>query len=269
MASKRKEGHGSVFPHEMRTKRSKTGEAPLDLDDNRKRELPSGVPYQENGHAYILENGLLSLEVTPPEMVPVVQRNSKQSPLLRLPSELRNKIFEDALGGMTVVVRCITIAHPEYHLKHKGAIRCRFYPQGQLCTPENRVHWNHAFQLPLVCRQLYSETITWPYELNMFQFSGGPSIMSWALHRGKAQTEVIRTINMIGASFIWNRNDKQECTGHVTSLKYFFPNLQRAYIATSLWQKEWSYSESELLQILDGTKEAKITEIEGLEIVLY
>jgi hypothetical protein len=47
----------------------------------------------------------MSLNDTPLAMVPIVQRNARESPLLRLPTELRNKIFEDALGGITVQLR--------------------------------------------------------------------------------------------------------------------------------------------------------------------
>jgi hypothetical protein len=89
--------------------------------------------------------------------------NQRNSPLLRLPAELRNLIFRFALGGNTwsFVVR---------------------EPYGQ------RIHncsgFQHTFALLAVCRQIYVETALLPFSLRSFSFNDPEDFDLWlkALH---------------------------------------------------------------------------------------
>jgi hypothetical protein len=76
------------------------------------------------------------------------QQNQQQSPLLKLPGELRNRVYEYALGGTIWTVGCTT-ATGSYGVNY-----------------EDRTHQK---SLPLTCRQLYLETILLVYSLKTFR----------------------------------------------------------------------------------------------------
>lgn len=105
------------------------------------------------------------------------QRNANESPLLRLPPEIRNRIWIFAMKVDRVQVwstRCrlhglnilsarkggaIALdAHGEPILKHKDNF-------GPICCPLRDLS---AFHLPEVCRQVYAETSTLAFSVNTF-----------------------------------------------------------------------------------------------------
>ena len=89
-----------------------------------------------------------------------VKRNCTESPLLRLPGELRNKVWEFAMGGQYVKV-------PPCGEAKGGAVtpRSRLRPRASKYKNDKLPS---AFHLPEVCRQIYSETATLAYRLNTF-----------------------------------------------------------------------------------------------------
>ncbi|OSS49745.1 hypothetical protein B5807_05819 [Epicoccum nigrum] len=80
-------------------------------------------------------------------------RNQEESPLLRLPAELRTKIYEFAIGGYVIEL---------FESKKKPCYNVLSQADG---------HYT-AFAKPTVlseiCRQLYKETAFLPYSLNTF-----------------------------------------------------------------------------------------------------
>ena len=78
--------------------------------------------------------------------------NRQRSPLLRLPAELRNKIYGYALGGMELRV--------SYRSKELGVVSAMSYDPSVSLTPLHR-----RVGLTLVSRQLYAETKILPFEL--------------------------------------------------------------------------------------------------------
>ena len=93
------------------------------------------------------------------------QRNANKSQLLRLPGEIRNKIWQFATSGYYV--------YGPYYEDGWGA--CSYSTQ----KFERDIS---AFQLPQVCRQIYTETATLPYTTNTFIL-----LYSW----GKAWTDAM------------------------------------------------------------------------------
>jgi hypothetical protein len=108
--------------------------------------------------------------------------NSAQSPLLKLPAELRNKIFAYAMGNYDVYIEpfnktkllksrtlddggheCYT-AYVDYRLV------TTILPHGEDYRPAAPGDDLPNFSLPRVCRQLYGETSLLPYTLNHFKF---------------------------------------------------------------------------------------------------
>ncbi|KAF2442627.1 hypothetical protein P171DRAFT_497565 [Karstenula rhodostoma CBS 690.94] len=96
-----------------------------------------------SGKPSILDNGMLSLEHTPAHLVHLVQQNA-ESLLLRLPPEIRNKIFRYVLAGLRVEVRAFMAAPRLY----------RVGPSNKCRSPSTNV------SLLQVCRQIYNETAT-------------------------------------------------------------------------------------------------------------
>jgi hypothetical protein len=95
------------------------------------------------------------------------KRNATASPLLRLPPEIRNKIWGFAMGGQLVVL-------PDEDDSKGCAMRIKVKDD---CTGDIpltfRTHLEAtklraAFHLPEVCRQVYSETVLTSYRENVF-----------------------------------------------------------------------------------------------------
>ncbi|KAI4631575.1 uncharacterized protein J4E87_002280 [Alternaria ethzedia] len=82
----------------------------------------------------------------------ISEMNRQRSPLLRLPAELRNKIYEYALGGMELRI--------SYRNRELGLVAAMFYNTPVLFTSLHRL-----VGLTLVSRQLYAETKILPFEL--------------------------------------------------------------------------------------------------------
>lgn len=102
--------------------------------------------------------------------------NQTNSPLLRLPAELRNYIFELVLGFKTIV-----IDFNPYRVDDLGIVQrtlkytCTAY-QGRINPFQERSPF-HPNIIPTdltllngVCRQLYYETEILPYKLNLWAF---------------------------------------------------------------------------------------------------
>lgn len=83
-------------------------------------------------------------------------RENAQSPLLRLPPEIRNMIFRYAVGGMTFDFT--TYDRPWLHRLQGWKPR--------VCNPIQ-----NCFSLLRVCRQIYSETALLPFSANIFHVS--------------------------------------------------------------------------------------------------
>ncbi|KAF1997466.1 hypothetical protein P154DRAFT_524797 [Amniculicola lignicola CBS 123094] len=109
------------------------------------------------------------------EYLKLAQANSAQSPLLRLPAELRNKIFEYALTYETQEV------------SHNGCLRTKA---------------RHCLSLHRVCGQTYNETALMFMKNTLFSFCFGSHLRLWALSRPKAQREAVTEL-MLRCSLYW------------------------------------------------------------------
>lgn len=96
------------------------------------------------------------------------QQNQQQSPLLRLPAELRNKIFAYTLGGKTF----------------------KIIPGYYDIPTMNATNSKYALALLQVCRQIYAETTLLPFSINTFSASSPHSLKRWVerLHPARAQS---------------------------------------------------------------------------------
>lgn len=93
--------------------------------------------------------------------------DAKMSPLLRLPGEVRNMIYE-----YVFTVDKISIQY-DYHAgyqKRPYLLLCK--TDGDLCGPHPAIRtWMDLVSPSFVCHQIYDETRCHPYRLNTFVFT--------------------------------------------------------------------------------------------------
>jgi hypothetical protein len=108
--------------------------------------------------------------------------NQLNSPLLRLPGELRNRIYEYVLGGLTIrnlenVLSAAHVVHEPVGLEQYGARAHGTVVPVYASSDVSDEPW-YRYQpktvllhvnLLKVCRQIYSETHLLPFQLNAFE----------------------------------------------------------------------------------------------------
>ncbi|KAJ8110971.1 hypothetical protein OPT61_g6313 [Boeremia exigua] len=109
-------------------------------------------------------------------------KSNSESPLLRLPPEIRNNIWEYVLGGKILDVVFLSSRKGRY-LEEKTAI-------SPLSLPES----SHA--LLQVCRQLYKETALLPFSTNSFRFESNQAF-DWIRHLLKVQQGLIKNVHIV------------------------------------------------------------------------
>lgn len=107
-----------------------------------------------------------------------VRDNSINSPLLSLPGEIRQKIWDHAIGGMRI------------HFEFGQRVKYSVYDTAD----KHDFELEHQFSLPRVCRQIYSKVGANFYRLNVFYFEDYASLNRFRQHMKRAQLEALRTI---------------------------------------------------------------------------
>jgi len=109
--------------------------------------------------------------------------NQHESPLLRLPPELRNKIYEYALSGYEL--RFVDWAPEPVSITRRSTSKGFIYHVDDVNTP---------FALPKVSRQLRAETSILPYKLNVLGGNVG-RLLDAVLSR--VPFSIMKTIRMV------------------------------------------------------------------------
>ncbi|KAF2036006.1 hypothetical protein EK21DRAFT_84386 [Setomelanomma holmii] len=146
-------------------------------------------------------------------------RNQRESPLLRLPSEVRNVIYELVLGGKT--------------FKFKDAVNRGH--ASMVATSER-----HVLGLLYTCHQIYSEASLLPYSLNTFSFREfDVSLEPFLSHRRLAHNRAITSIELVTyqAARMWAAPDGfSEDFKEIeeTEVIWRFPNLREIRVIVDL-----------------------------------
>ncbi|KAG9188226.1 hypothetical protein G6011_02149 [Alternaria panax] len=166
-----------------------------------KASTDAGVVKRRYAKVRFHENGLLNVEPKTGN----ARRNQRDSPLLRLPPELRYMIFEHALGGKTYEIR--------YDRKSVMA--------------KNTAVSKHALALLSVCRQVFAETALLPFSSNKFSVLHPLIFNVWIESLCPVFAEVITSvrINLVPLGY----TDKR-LSSELTSLKF----LQIAFVAKDI-----------------------------------
>lgn len=118
-----------------------------------------------------------------------IQQNS-ESPLLKLPAEIRSRIFQYAVGGRTfqcrfrgvVLSRDQVVQLIDWHLE-------RWHPDFEVRGGDKNV-----FALLSVCRQIYAETALLPFYTSIFSFSEERALQTFLKSRLEIEREAVYTI---------------------------------------------------------------------------
>ncbi|KAH7399236.1 hypothetical protein BKA66DRAFT_451303 [Pyrenochaeta sp. MPI-SDFR-AT-0127] len=143
----------------------------------------------------------------------ISQRNDIVCPLLKLPAELRNQIYEYVLGGRSI-----------YLTSHEGICIGEIAP---CLTPPGPGYRNAdrergALQLTQVCRQIHAEAHALVFSLNVFRYSNASQDLEVWKYQKPDALSLIQNVRL----YANGTNEARWLPG----LKYF-PNLKRVEIA--------------------------------------
>ncbi|KAH6629090.1 hypothetical protein C7974DRAFT_393824 [Boeremia exigua] len=119
--------------------------------------------------------------------------NQLESPFLRLPGEVRNRIYEYALGGKVI----------SYNQHHSHSIDADYYRQHGYGTPEPHTV-STLLHLTATCRQIHAETDLHIFKYNEFLINTSTVLQSFVEALSQRQLSAIRT-------YIWPQR-----SGYVT-----------------------------------------------------
>jgi hypothetical protein len=144
------------------------------------------------------------------------QRNSTQSPLLRLPAELRNAIWSLALGGLGINLDVHRVQRENCCYT---ALVIKF---GSISKKESR------FELPRVCKQIYAEATPYINKHNLFIFRTLDAMHRWVVHQ--PHLEKITSIQiLLGHKRIYNHNFRHGFRRVFPGLKLVRISVRKAY----------------------------------------
>jgi hypothetical protein len=110
------------------------------------------------------------------------ESNSK-SPLLRLPPEIRNRIWEYTVGGKVLDVTHFARRKSHRYIEEVTTISKDSFPQ-------------HSHALLQVCRQIYAETALLPFSKNTFRFEKEQAF-EWARQLLKFQRNLLENVHVV------------------------------------------------------------------------
>ncbi|KAH4311692.1 hypothetical protein HBI81_129930 [Parastagonospora nodorum] len=116
------------------------------------------------------------------------ERNRQRSPLLRLPGELRNKVYEYVLSSVTVSVFPPSDAQYRYQL--------HAHISGPVAAPTADPTVSNAMALTRVCRQISVETVSLPLQLFTFYINSDESFPKFLNYLLPIQRDAIKTIQI-------------------------------------------------------------------------
>lgn len=115
-------------------------------------------------------------------------KSNSESPLLRLPAEIRNSIWEYALGGN---IRDLT-----YFKRDRKRYTEWLIAMSSASFPE------HSHALLSTCRQIYAETALLTFSTNEFRFRS-KTTFKWTRDLSKVQKDLIHTVHFVRSP--WHR----------------------------------------------------------------
>lgn len=121
-----------------------------------------------------------------------VETNSQISPFLRLPAELRNKVYRYVYEGLEVSIQKSDLS--------SGRVAV-LEPRDEFWTPSlwPNVHFESVLSTTLICRQWYHESYLLPFQLTLFHINDkSMNLNDWLTRLEETRKNSIRTVHMQG-----------------------------------------------------------------------
>ncbi|KAF2118409.1 hypothetical protein BDV96DRAFT_569855 [Lophiotrema nucula] len=148
----------------------------------------------------------------------LTKKNSIQSPLLRLPAELKDEIFSYVFGGQTIYVE---------HTRSAISQRLAFVLQ----PPDFTVlrSWSYFLEPLLLCRHVYEEAKLHFYRHNIFVFRHEEALNVFLRERTQAQINAVSSLKP--PALVYERiRDGMTFRNEAKTFKARFPNLKTVYL---------------------------------------
>jgi hypothetical protein len=141
-------------------------------------------------------------------------RSNQDTLLLRLPAEIRNRIWQFALGGKLI--------RPQYTTRRSN------YPKLMLQPCERK----NAFSLLRTCRQIYAETAVLPFTINRFSMTCYWTLLKSSKHFRKYQCSQIEKIQLEQSMYGLQERYRELVKSNLAerSLSTVLPGLRRIHI---------------------------------------
>ncbi|KAE8856550.1 hypothetical protein PTNB73_09815 [Pyrenophora teres f. teres] len=142
------------------------------------------------------------------EVEEIMCLNQKNSPLLRLPAEIRNKIFALALGEMTIYWGLVRQTR-NYIFRSLGTMAMGGKIQNKKCSycydrsPGQVIRLSSLVSLPAVCRQIRTEEYLLPFILNNFEIYLA-DVISFKTKLNETQRSAITTLRLGPYGEVWH-----------------------------------------------------------------
>ncbi|KAA8616604.1 hypothetical protein PtrSN002B_006901 [Pyrenophora tritici-repentis] len=227
-----------------------------------KKQKKGVTPHKTSRQKLLHRNGLLNTAIAArSESMKIAKHNSNESPLLRLPGEIRTKIWEYAVG-----YHQIELCNTDYATHNWISTELTHVSSPLEVTTSGFVKPKYA--VPAVCRQMYVEAAAMVYTLNTFSFDDQDAMDTFIRDRALGQRRLITSVDVTVAYF------RLYITGARKLFCQTFPRIKRIGVhimAAHNAQHIYSSSQKEPLEdakqrVVDFVKEKEGT---GVEVEWY
>ncbi|KAH6878825.1 hypothetical protein BKA58DRAFT_453056 [Alternaria rosae] len=232
-----------------------------------KKKAPTNRKPRQAGRTYL--NGLMDAKIpVHSDLMTIAKANSLQSPLLCLPAEIRNKIWEYAVGHHQIDIHDYShVRRWDIKLTHVTSPLNKGINTSSSFVPP-------TFAVPKVCRQMYVETSSMVYTHNNFGFDNLDTFDRWILNRALGQRRLVTSVDIPFGYYSLYRD------GFRKLLRRTFPGITRVRLHIKMAEmnqrmdaRTWSWSVP-IKEPLEDVKKRFIDEVmkkegEGLGVGWY
>ncbi|KAH6864804.1 hypothetical protein BKA58DRAFT_462254 [Alternaria rosae] len=201
---------------------------------------------------------------------PFTLRNQAESSLLRLPGELRNRIFELVVGGNIVVVSTWTQQPAKPFVYLTSADSSGSDAKGTQAS--SRAPALGIFTIGLVCRQLHQETALTQYIKNIFHFDDMEAGRAFVDGLTSTQRALLTSISLnvegyFGIDFSWDFISSMWRYVADNDTDMFLPELERVYISVDDQKGSLQAKEKEVLHAIGRKLKIRIAREECVSLM--